>query len=118
MVGIRCAVLDARGNRLQNFKNGIRKSIATSNIKASCKPGLEINGAFYSHGFPVIGRLSESAARFWMSEDCTPSDAGIIIELWQLFLCIGWGLIATSLLSTLEVTGRFWMSDFDDSVSR
>ncbi|XP_070380182.1 uncharacterized protein [Dermacentor albipictus] len=40
--GIRCAVLDATGNRIQNFKNGIRKFIATSNIKASCKPGLEI----------------------------------------------------------------------------
>ncbi|XP_070397267.1 uncharacterized protein [Dermacentor albipictus] len=42
-VGIRCAVLDATGNRIQNLqKNGIRKFIATSNIKASCKHGLEI----------------------------------------------------------------------------
>ncbi|XP_070380184.1 uncharacterized protein [Dermacentor albipictus] len=40
--GIRCAVLDATGNLIQNFKNGIRKFIATSNIKASCKPSLEI----------------------------------------------------------------------------
>ncbi|XP_075559783.1 uncharacterized protein LOC142591341 [Dermacentor variabilis] len=48
---------DSRRDCIQHCKNGIRKFIATSNIKASCEPGLEINGAFYIHGFPVIGLI-------------------------------------------------------------